>query len=179
MFRTYRILIILGLLVFAVIAGNALLKKTPPEPGRYYNEEHDFSIKFPEGWEITTEYGGKSILATCPDHDESNNFSKVVQVVIQDLPYKPKLDFFFDVLLSEYRRDINTRVKEKGDVVIDGTKAKWVAIYMFKESYKAQTLMNCMVKGKKGYLVQCVAEPHNFSEHKSIFDMAVQSFRYE
>ena len=179
MFRTYRILIIFGLLVFVVIAGNAFFKKTPPEPGRYYNEEHDFSIKFPEGWEITTEYGGKSIIATCPDHDESDNFSKVVQVIIQDLPYKPKLDFFFDALLSEYRRDINTRVKETGNVVIDDTKAKWAITHMFKGGYKAQALVNCMVKGKKAYMIQCVAEPHNFPEHRDIFDMAVRSFRYE
>ncbi len=95
------------------------------------------------------------------------------------MPYKPKLDFFFDALLSEYRRNINTRVKETGDAVINDIKVKWAITHMFKEGYKAQVLINCMVKGKKGYMIQCVAEPHNFSRHKDIFDMAVQSFRYE
>jgi len=179
MFRTYRILIIFGLLVAVVVAGNALLKETPPEPGRYYNDEHKFSIKFPEGWEITSEFGGKSIIAVCPVNEETDNFSKVVQVIIQDLPFRPKLDFFFDALLSEYRRNMGTSIQETGDVVISDTKAKWATIHMFKEGQKAQTLINCMVKGKKGYMIQCVAEPDNFSEHKNIFDMAVQSFKYE
>lgn len=179
MFRTYRVLIIAGMVVVAAIAVYAFLSETPPEPGRYYNKQYNYSIEFPEDWEITIEYGGKSVIATRPEHAETDNFKQVVQVIVEDLPYQPKLDFFFDFLLNAYRREMSVSIREKGDITIDNRKAKWVIVHTFMEGYKAQSLYNCMVKDKKGYLIQCIAEPYNFAEHKNTFDKAIQSFRFE
>ena len=177
MSRFILLLLVLVPVAYLLLSSGA---DSEPIPGSYVNENKGFAIKFPSGWntEIDTEEGLWTISAYDTTVRDYMTFYNVVRVTIEELPYKVKSDFFYNLLLekagSEYRGftlleslELETNGRNAyGNVVtyeVDGTEVKCCWLAVTNETY--------------GYLVTCMSLPRDFAGLKSLFEESVQSFR--
>ena len=67
------------------------------EPGRFYDDENDFSIKLPEDWETIENFMGMRVVARSPLSDANDKFQESVGVVVEKLPKKVTLDEYMNL----------------------------------------------------------------------------------
>jgi hypothetical protein len=182
MFGTYKfylVLLILALGGYKLISTNSKVSYVPEE-GRYYNSTHKFSIVFPEGWPVEVEDFGTTFRATNPNYKDNQLILEAITVSVEDLPYKMKLDFFYDQLFKAARsmyRDFNEIEKSKIELSGEDT---YRAVYTYTDSGdRIKSMGYTLVNDDKAYFIVCVVEDDNYSKFKEIFEKSALSFRFE
>jgi len=66
------------------------------EPGRYYSNEKNFSIRFPDDWDIQENYMGTVVRAAAPLKDAASNFRNSINIVVEEIPENMDLDSYVD-----------------------------------------------------------------------------------
>ncbi|MBN2541647.1 hypothetical protein JXI42_02170 [bacterium] len=153
-----------------------------PEPGRYYNEEYEFSMIFPTDWETEmTEYYGQVIIdAVSPYENDDDMFAEYISVSAEKLLDKPTLyQYYTDVLANSREESPDLEVETEEDVMIGKEKAKYAVWHYTFEGYPLTILAYFLVEGKKGYFLSCTCETEKFPAYKGYFNNAAQSFRFE
>jgi hypothetical protein len=154
--------------------------KSPPEPGRYYDEARGFSIKFPAGWKIQEEIGGATIAALSPLENDDDMFYECVSVTVEDLPHEISLDELFEGNKEAILRDFaDVQIDGTGKVAVADRKAKWIYFGYQMEEGTVQALEYCLVKDRRGYFIMCDSETHKYAAYSSILEEAAKSFRFE
>jgi hypothetical protein len=175
------ILIVIGVLglgsLFAGCSG-----KSAAEPGRYYDRDRQFSIKFPEEWMIREGDGEEwpKVEAVSPWEDDYDEFSEYVTVDVEELPDASDLDTYFaETVRWQTDETPSYNERSRGDTEIDEVAAKWIAFDFESEGGIITVVGYSLVKGDTGYLISCVAQATKFESYKSQFDRIVNSFRLE
>jgi hypothetical protein len=156
--------------------------KSAPEPGRYYDRDRQFSIKFPDEWMIREGDGEEwpKVEAVSPWENDYDEFSEHVTVDVEYLPVDTDLDTYFEETV-EWQIDDTPGYRERGrgDAEIDDVPAKWVTFDFESEGGTVTVMGYSLLEGKTGYLISCVAQAAKFSSYKREFEDIVKSFRVE
>jgi len=154
--------------------------KEPPEPGRYYDEDRGISIRFPGGWEVIEEEDGDAVSAVAPFESEQDMLQESISVSVEDLDDEMTVDEFSKrVNVITAAECVDYHMELSGSATIADLPANWI-IFSYKESEGTiMTLGYSLVKGKRGYLITCNAEPHTYAAYSSIFATAAESLRIE
>ena len=170
----------LAALLLVTFAASGCGKKAPTEPGRYYDEERGISIKFPPGWEIIEEEETDAVTAICPFEDDDDMLQESVSVGVQDLPNGMELnEFSSEALAATAAECVDYEVEETGSTTVADLPATWT-LFSYREPQGTITCLGyCLVKGRKGYLITCNAEPHTYPRYFPIFQEAASSLRIE
>ena len=172
-------------LVAMTMAGSTLpgcSRNSAPEPGRYYDRDQRFSIKFPEDWMIREGDGEEyaNVEGVSPWESDYDEFSEYVAVDVEDLEGEVDLTSYFQETLDLQMDDTpGYREKARGDATVDDVKAKWVAFDFESEGGMVSVLGYALVTDDNGYLISCVAQKDKLQLYKSRFDYIVNSFRIE
>ena len=172
-------------LVALTVAGSTLpgcSRKSAPEPGRYYDRDQRFSIKFPDDWMIREGDGEEyaDVEGVSPWESDYDEFSEFVTVDVEELEGKTDLASYFQETLDLQMEDTPGYLeKGRGDTTVDDVKAKWVAFDFESEGGMVSVLGYALVTDDNGYLISCVAQKDKIGLYKSRFDYIVNSFRVE
>jgi hypothetical protein len=172
-------------LVAVMVTGLALpgcVRNSGPDPGRYYDRDQRFSVKFPEDWMIREGDGGEyaNVEAVSPWESDYDEFSEYVTVDVEDLESGTDLTSYFKETLDLQMEDTPGYLeKGRGDATVDDLKAKWVAFDFQSEGGTVSVLGYAFVDHNNGYLISCVAQTEKFPLYKSRFEYVVNSFRVE
>lgn len=150
------------------------------EPGRYYADQYDFSIKFPEGWLIQVDEEYNMIAAVSQFEDENDMFLEGISVVVEECMVSVDLDEYFNTINRTSQSELQDfEVESTEDVFIANTRAKR-AVFSFIES--GETIRStgyCLVNGSKAYLIMCMSSAESYPSFAAEFDAISESFRFE
>lgn len=148
------------------------------EPGRFYDDDKGFSIKFPQDWETKKGVMGTVVMAFSPQEGTSDGFRENANVVVENLPQTFTLDQYTELSLSNMRKLLTDfQMQENGDTTIGGLSAKWYIYTHRAGSVTATVLQYFLVKGLRAYVISTAAEPGQFSKYKPTFEEIAQTFR--
>jgi hypothetical protein len=141
------------------------------DTGMYVNKGKGFSVHFPSGWQKIKAQMGALVSITDPEEKAQ------ISVVVQELPDELSLDQYFKKVSSQGNR-MGARVKDSGEMTIDGEDARW-SIAGIKVAGKAFTSLNYYVtNGNRVYAIICLADSENFTGFEDTFDNTLESFRF-
>lgn len=152
------------------------------EPGCYHNKEKGFLITFPKEWNIEEGDGETEpiVEAVSPWEDDEDRFSEYVSVDIEELAEKMSLEDYFLQLRKEQSLDFPYfEEHDRGDVAINNRDAKWILFDVGSSEGIVRVLGFVLIKGKRGYLISCVAEGSKYDSYAETFEEIAYSFRLE
>jgi hypothetical protein len=152
------------------------------EPGRYYDKDSGFSIKFPDEWSVREGYQEDEALveSVSPWEDDLDEFADHVSVDVEKLVPEVSLEAYFDETM-EYQMDElpGFELRERGDTDLDNTDAMYVVFDFESEGGMVTVLGYATVKGSRGYLISCVAQTSKFHMYEDKFEEVAHSFKFE
>ncbi len=182
MFKYRFVILFIMTPIICGIGFNGCSRKQEPEPGRYYSKEKGFSIKFPEDWETKTgraEYE-PVIQAASRWEDDVDRFREYISIEVDDLYGEVSLeDYYKDSVEEQIKTIPSFREIESGELRLRNVRARWIIFGIGSEEEANTALVYCLVKGRRGYLISCVAEASKFPDYRSRFEEIVRSFRFE
>lgn len=172
--RTLKLILIVAA-IFSLIRACDLLKWS-----RYHNREYGFSILLPRFWAIQEKYKDAMVAAFDYPSGPSDKFQENMNVRIKELPNEIPLDAFFEInkewLLESGIRGIKSEISE-GTVFAGKDKGKWLIFNNRTDKLSLKIIISIWLKGKRAYIVNCVAENTKFPKYELIFKTSLRSFR--
>ena len=172
----------LALLAFIILAGLLMAgcsSTTTREAGRFYSDDFDYSIRFPDGWHIEVEGEGHLASALSPLENNNDMFFEAVSVSVDDLNYRMSTDEWFNEVIGSIHNDfVSFREVDRGEHLIGNTTAKWIVFTYSMAQGEVKAITYCMVRGNRGYAITCDAQPHKFLTYRMQFDEAAFSFKF-
>jgi hypothetical protein len=150
------------------------------EPGRYYNKDKGFSIKFPNGWEKREGYMGLTVIALSPQESPSDQFRENVNIVDEELPETMSLETYFQINLDNMPKLLtNFQAYESGRLTLGNADSRWLIYGYRMGTTSIKGLVYVLVKGNRGYAITGTATSGSFANYRSIFEETSQSFSFE
>jgi hypothetical protein len=144
----------------------------------YKNHEKDFSIVFPEGWEVQETKMEIDAIALSALENSKDNFRENISVTAVEQKYfltgKEILDgyaFRLKVLITDFE------IIEEGEAKIGPVKSPWIK-YIHRQGIYELVVKLYAVPGKKfGYLIFCTADKSSVEKYDQDFNKSAESFR--
>lgn len=174
---------LLLLLLVLVPAGYLLLSPasdSKPVPGSYVNESKGFAIKFPNGWdtEVDIVEGTWEISAYDPNLTNDATYYNTVRVIVEELPYKVKSDFFYDMVLQKAgSMYCGFSTEEDFELKVGGRKAYGNIVNYIVDGDPVKAYWYVVTDECNGIMVICMARPNEFNGMRRLFEESVSSFR--
>ncbi|MBU8922220.1 MAG: hypothetical protein KOO63_10425 [Bacteroidales bacterium] len=152
------------------------------EGQKYKNGIHRFSMIFPEGWEVTEQYGEDEpvVAASKLDPEDPEFMLAYITVEVIELPDKPGLDEYFNFIRKQQSHEASYYSEHGyGEIKINGRKAMYHFFDVDFEDTYVRLLGYTLVKKDRGYLITCGAEPEDFSTYHDIFRHSAYTFRID
>jgi hypothetical protein len=150
------------------------------EPGRYYADDLDFSIRFPAGWEVCLGEDGYLISAVSPLDGEDDMLFESISVGVEDMLVKVDLDEYFNAVNRASRSELAWfEIEETTDVQLANCPAKRAVFTYVDQGETVRTLGYCLVKGSKAYLITCISDEYSYPSYAAEFATTAESFRFE
>jgi len=173
-------LIFFAVLAAVIVIGLASTGCARREPGRYYNKEKGFSIRFPDQWEKKEGLMGTAVAALSPQQDPADDFRENVNVVVEDMPKALGLEEYFQANLANMGRLMTDyREVERGELTVYKNDARWLVYSHSMGLVETKVLAYILVRGSRGYVITCSAAPDQFPEYRAQFEEIGRSFRFE
>ncbi len=130
-----------------------------------------FSIEFPKGWSVKQKDQGGTVIA-------SHYTGPYLMVWSEELGRNMSAEQYFQERWADVQRDPEFLVEsETGKTIIDGKEARWAVFSQMISGKKHRIVQYWLTDGARGHNVSGSAEPGKFSEYKSQFESAAQSFK--
>ena len=178
--------------VFCAISSAGVAAENRQEPsfekiqGRYNNFAWNYSIQFPNGWEVQTAFQGSVVKAIDPMSVNSRGrVTREITVQSTKEPRKKNLDAIVDKLCSFK----NCTVESRGETRISGVDAQWIVYstevpeMFLGVSIQGQAYTHFMnyafLKNEKLYIVGFATALDDLLQHKNEFEQTAGSFKFE
>jgi len=175
----HRIVCFVGLVLLVGMLAAGCGKKQK-EPGRYYNREWRFSIRYPSDWQLKENYRGTIVIGYGPSEGETDDFQENVNVTVLNLPRKMNLDQLFTKYVNDLKAAMpDLELKNSGKTSVNNIPT----IYLFY-SYnyggrRWDVVVYLCFTHHKGYLITGTALTETFAKYKILFEKIIRSFRRE
>jgi hypothetical protein len=178
--RNYVPLVVAILVVLAVIAGIVLwvvTHKAPwerDEPGRHYNRELRYSIKYPEGWGVAWRQVDRMEVAAPPT--EGGDDAMEVSVGKSPTGEGADLDLITEMLMARnQRRYDKVEEVERAEVTLCGVDARRVVYTCELDREPLKVLFYCLARGQRVFVVSGRTSPEDFEKLTPAFEAAAAS----
>jgi len=182
MIKNFSVFLILCIFIFLGFGLNGCGKKTPPEPGRYYNKNYSFSIKFPKEWELykSQELDDAVVEVTSPWENDSDMFSEFIAIYVDEVSLGTSLEEYFNELNQNSENELaHYQEEDSGTITIENTIAKWIIFSYTVAEGPLQSVSYLIVKDHRAYIIFCNTEPDKFEMYRSKFEKTAQSLKFE
>lgn len=141
------------------------------EGTRYHHPDRGFTLEFPEGWIVREDVPGTHVFGYDPKSGGR------VNVCTDTLPEDATAESYgtlgmgaFEQLFTDFKPGA------KGKATIAGEKANWYVFSGKMGKISFSTLEYFVVRGGKGYAINCSADPKHFATLRPGFERIVQTF---
>jgi len=160
-------------MIIIILAG-LILTACSREPGRYYNKDKRFSVKFPTGWQVKENPGAD------PDSDVMVANSPDVSATASVREQK----FTLGMALSPYAKELSQKLGvvkqlEGGIVKIDGRDAYWMVCDGNGAGPEFTTFYYCLTMEDRIYSVIFITRTDSFGSRRAELEGIAQSFKFE
>jgi hypothetical protein len=151
----------------------------------YHNATWGFSIKFPEDWMVAEgeeQAEGTAVMGMAPPEDGNDEYPELCLVTAGELDPGMTLDTFFQLMLTSMEEDPSgVQQLETGEANVNGSDAKWIVISLYDPDFNTdiKSLIYVLVQEPRGYVILCMSEAAQFSNHRSEFEGIAESFRLD
>lgn len=149
--------------------GTAELPYLPSDFTWYHNDDFDYSVGYPSGWEVweETTLGAVQI----GDLISGTNLNAGVEYL---LPGDTLEDY---LAYAEEQIDwLNGVIHSEEPIVVNGRDAYELDVTIAIGELEARELMAIMIEGDMGYFVICAADTEDFYDYWVDFDTIINSF---
>lgn len=176
--RAFRALAV-GVLA-ALLAGGCSGEKKPREAGRHYDDDKDFSIRFPSDWETQTGDAGVEVMSLSPLDGAGDSFRENVNVVTERLPSRMSLKAYGDASVKNLQKMLsNCSVEEHTTTRIGGEEAGRI-VYMHRmQGYDIKVLAYYLVDGRQACVITSTATKQSYARFEAQFEAIAKTFRLE
>jgi hypothetical protein len=155
-------------------------KKEPPEPGRYYNKAHKFSIKMPNIWQFKENHLGAAVVAFSPQDGPDDKFFENVSISVERLGLDISSEEFAQDNLARMDMYLKDFVKlDSGTAIIDNRETHWSIYTHHNGPEPVKAITYSFAYKKRGYLITGAAAPDQFDKYKGAFNLITGSFKLE
>ena len=150
----------------------------------YHNATWGFSIEFPEDWTVVEgeeQAEGTAVMGMAPPEDANDEYPEFCLVMAVELPGLT-LDTFFQLMLTSMEEDPSgVQQLETGDANVNGSDAKWIVVSLYDPDFNTdiKSLIYVLVEEPRGYMILCMSDAAQFSNHRSEFEGIAESFRID
>jgi len=165
-------------ILILIIAALLVACNEPKEEGRVYNDDLEFSIRFPDGWSTMWDPESESWCAFSPLENDADMFYEAIGVASFEMPLRFEVEELFDEIVKATREESpGFREKDRGEAYIDDHIALWITyVYRMPEG-QVQARTYVLTDGYRGYIVTYDTEPHKFSVYQAVLEQSAESFR--
>ncbi len=163
------------------VALDSSKKMNPPESGIFVNNEYGFSIVFPDGWLINPTVPGDSIKVKAVHRDSvTDNFSEL-NIDVKENEWGGR---FAEMTAKDICKAVYGDTAELlgyGEEKIDGHKALWQTLVIFKQDVPTYAIHYTLVDGDYVYDL-CGNTMHGgyewYKENEDLLKTAIRSFKF-
>ena len=161
-----------------IIAALLLACNEPKEEGRFYNDDLEFSIRFPDGWSTMWDPESESWCAFSPLENDADMFYEAIGVASFEMPLRFEVEELFEEIVKATTQESSGfREKDRGEAYIDDHTALWITYTYRMPEGQVQAKTYVLTDGYRAYIITCDAEPHKFSDYQAILEHSAESFR--
>ncbi|MFC2018124.1 hypothetical protein ACFLTQ_02345 [Chloroflexota bacterium] len=145
----------------------------------YTSSDYNFSIDFPEGWQVVEGYLQTDVVFLGP-HVEYGAYTVNINVMVQELPYVLTLDGYVTATIVQFERTYSSfEILEEGTTTINGEEAYVYVVQAYADQYDMtiQSKQMIIVKGATAFVVTYDATEGSYSDYLEYGNMAIQSFK--
>ena len=162
---------LLQILVFAMVSTIAIGQPT------FENKKGGYKVSIPFKW--TVEKDGDITTVYAPDEGDMDTWKEKLEVSVydaNDLNLEEAFEFYMKQDLPSMYNAM--KIEKQGGEVIHGQQSKW-AIFSFSQSSAIlYNVFYLVVKDKKIYMLQAVAEKSYFAKYEGKYLEIIRSFQF-
>lgn len=148
------------------------------EDRKYVNKDKGFSITFPDGWEISENYMGFTVVG----HEPSDSLTAAshVGILVQELPIditRSDQDTAFGNFAATLTKNPNVEIREISDATLNNVQGKTV-IYDSKKP-PLENMVLSAGRGRRMFIFSFGAAAWQFQERRSQVEQILCSFNFE
>jgi hypothetical protein len=156
-----------------------LFEKTNPNDWKEFQEKN-YSIKYPEDWELdTSRQGGSIFFLLSKQTSEQDQFRENVNLIVQDLTgHNIDLDKYVQISEEQIKTLItNSNLLESKRINKDGAKIHQVVYTGDQGVFKLKYKQHYFIKDDKAYVLTLTCESDQFEQYISTGGKILNSFR--
>lgn len=146
---------------------------------RYYCNDEQFSITFPQVWKITENLKGTRILAEVQDEEGIAVIRQNVNIVVEESAEQVTLNDYMEQQIRGLQKLKGVKILATGESTINGTPARWLTYTYTIHDFGYQALVYALKKKNRFYVITGISQLNNFHRHESRFHQIAKSFRFE
>jgi len=152
----------------------------------YHNEEGDFSITLPAGWEIMDNFWGTGTVMAVPPAG-SPDYPADISVGINPSPPATLEDWVDNTMGGVCNITADCEEVERGETTIDGMQALWAVVSyrmttdspLYTAGQQLEELAYFFKKGGEGYMIDLTATAANFTRLRGQYEQVAKSFKFD
>ena len=149
------------------------------EEGRYYDDKEDFSIRFPDDWEVVEEFMGTRVFGRSPQSGADDQFQENVNVVVEKVG-SVTLEEYDKISMANVARIVTDyRLIDSGPTTLGGEPGRRMVMSHRMGQYSIMASCHFAVKDGRAYVVTCTALEDTYDQFAPKFDDIVKTFRFE
>jgi hypothetical protein len=144
----------------------------------FEGEKGNYTIEFPENWDVKKDFMGTDVIALSPQEDSSDMFRENVNIISTELDQPMSKEEYFDLnekSLEQLLKDF--KLADKQMTKVDGVDALKLVYTHRMGDVDAKVLQYLFVNDGKAYVITLTASPEEFDSYMSEFESIVNSFK--
>lgn len=173
------VFICLVLQAFYVTASENKISSFVNGEKEYVIDKGKYSIKIPNGWEVTQGDMGTDLIAVAPLIDPADLFRENLNIISAKLDTPITKEQYYEYNIKSLENFLNDFDLEKiEDVKVGGLEAKRVTFSHTMGVVNAEVVQYLILKGQNAYALTCTSDRIHFREIFPVFEKIVGTFRF-
>lgn len=168
------------MLLLLVPVGLSLAACDEKPRGHYASKEKQFSIDYPDNWEIKENELGLAVIGLSPNETGLDDFRENVSVAASVMEKPLTADQVLDANLKPMMDIVSDfKPQKRGTVELNGVEAAWLTYTQKQGKYRLAVKLYAVPGKDYAYLIHCTAETTKVKHYYKLFDQIVKSFKVE
>lgn len=144
----------------------------------YVSKEGNFTVGFPEKWEVVEGVMGRDLIAMAPSEDPEDLFLENANIIYAKLDAPIKQEEYYRYNLQSLQQLlIDYDLEESSDVKLQGREAKRIIFTHTMGVVNAKVLQYLLLIGDQAYVLTFTADPLDFDEFRPRFERIANTFQ--
>lgn len=159
----------------------AIPQQNCPQSSKYTNSENEYTLQFPERWQVERNFMGLDAFAASPSIDQNENRSEAnISVQSSSLKKEYTLNEFYSENVTPLSSGLTDfKILETGNVLLNGVRGKMILYnHSTQEGLKLRVKQYFVVNDHKGYIITGSSIANEFDRYTPMFESTAKTLRF-